>query len=264
MLILGIETSTPVSSVALGSEQGLVASMLLARGRGHSEFVMPAVQTMCDQAGVRLRSLAGVAVGLGPGLFTGMRVGVATAKTIAQALGTPIVGIPSLDVLAYPARYSPKLVCACIDAKRGEVFSAEYRHVPGGLQRESVYRAWVPERLAVDIEARAQDALFVGNGALLYRERLQTERCEFASIEYAFPRADVLVELAVPRFQREEFDSIYDLEPLYVRKADAEITWEERGVVIERPDRVKVSKRTQRAAAGGEADAAVETDEDEP
>lgn len=253
MLILGMETSTPVSSVALGSEQGLVASQLLARGRGHSEFVMPAIQSMCDQAGVRLSSLAGIAVGLGPGLFTGMRVGVTTAKTMAQALGIPIVGIPSLDILAYPVRYSPKLICACIDAKRGEVFAAEYRAVPGGLQRESIYRAWKPERLAVDIDARAQDVLFVGNGALLYRDKLQTDRCDFASIEYAFPRADVLVELAVPRFQREEFDSIYDLQPLYVRKADAEIVWEERGVVIERPARVKVSKRARRAA-GEEAE----------
>lgn len=243
MLILGIETSTPVSSVAIGSEQGLVAGMFLARGRGHTEFLVPAVRTLCEQSGVRLRSLAGVAVGIGPGLFTGMRVGVATAKTLAQALGIPIVGIPSLDLLAYSVRYSSRLICACVDAKRGEVFSAFYRQVPGGVQRESEYTAWPPDRLAGEIAAGAKEVLFVGNGALAYRDRLSAERAEFASAASACPRADALIELALPRFAREDFDSLFQLEPLYVRKSDAEIAWETRGVVIERPSRVRTSKR---------------------
>lgn len=250
MLILGIETSTAVSSVALGSEQGLIGSMLLARGRGHSEFVVPAVRELCDLAGVRLQSVAGIAVGLGPGLFTGMRVGISTAKTMAQALSVPILGIPSLDLLAFAVRYSPRLICACIDGKRGEVFAASYRHVPGGVQRESTYRAWRPEQLAAEMEACGEEPLFVGNGTLLYRGIFANVRgAEFASIETAFPRADSLVELAVPRFAREEFDSPYELEPLYVRKSDAEINWEERGVLIERPHRVKIPGRAAEEAS---------------
>src|SRR5207253_6002522 len=101
MLVLGIETSTIVSSVAFGSEQGVVASASLSRGKGHAEFVAPAIRSIAADAGIDLRSVGGVAVGLGPGLFTGMRVGVATAKAIAQALRVPVVGIPSIDLLAY-------------------------------------------------------------------------------------------------------------------------------------------------------------------
>jgi tRNA threonylcarbamoyladenosine biosynthesis protein TsaB len=251
MLILGIEASTPVSSVAIGSEQGIVASMSLSRGRGHAEFLVPAIRHIADQAGVKMGSLAGIAVGVGPGLFTGMRVGVATAKTMAQALRVPIVGTPSIDLLAYGVRYTNRLICAAVDARRGEVFAAFYRQVPGGVQRLTDYAAWQPERLASEIQARGEETLYVGNGALLHREKLPHARAEFASYAQAFPSAGSLVELALPRFMREDTDPLLELEPLYVRKTDAEITWEKRGVVILRPDRVKIPKReTEKGSPG--------------
>ena len=245
MLVLGIETSTAVSSVALGTERGIVAAAQVSRGKGHAEFLVPAIKYISDEAAVSLTSIAGVAVGLGPGLFTGMRVGVATAKAIAQALRVPIVGIPSLDLLAYGVRHSPRLICAAVDARRGEVFSAFYRQVPGGVQRLSEYVVWPPERLASEVQARSEETLFVGNGALVYRALLPHARSEHASVSQAFPAAPALVELALPRFMREDTDPLLDLEPLYVRKTDAEIAWEKRGVVILRPDRVKIPKRSE-------------------
>src|SRR5918992_1330407 len=98
MLILGIETSTPQSSVAIGSEQGVVASALVARGASHNEFLLPSIRFCLDQAGLGYRNIGGIAVSLGPGLFSGMRVGVATAKALAQTLSVPIVGMASLDL----------------------------------------------------------------------------------------------------------------------------------------------------------------------
>jgi len=243
MLVLGIETSTAVSSVAIGGEQGMIASSLLARGRGHAEFLVPAVRFATEQSGVSLSSIGGVAVGIGPGLFTGMRVGLATAKAFAQALGVPIVGIASLDLLAFEVRYTTRLICACVDARRGEVFSAFYRQVPGGVQRIGEYSVWTPERLAAEVESRVEDVLFIGDGALVYRQHLSGLRTEFASQSRAYPNAAGLIELALPRFIREETDSLYDLEPLYLRKADAQISWETRGVQIARPGRIKTRKQ---------------------
>lgn len=250
MLVLGIESSTAVSSVAFGTEQGIVAAAQVSRGKGHAEFLVPAIKYLADEAGIALHRLGGVAVGLGPGLFTGMRVGVATAKAMAQALRVPVVGIPSLDLLAYGVRYSPRLICAAVDAKRGEVFAAFYRQVPGGIQRLNEYAVWPPERLASEVQARSEETLFVGNGALVYRDRMPHARAEHASLSQAFPTAPALVELALPRFIREDTDPLLELEPLYVRKTDAEIAWEKRGVVILRPDRVKIPKKAD--AAGGE------------
>ena len=228
MLILGIETSTPQSSVAIGSEQGVVASALVSRGASHNEFLLPAIRFCLDQAGLGYRNIGGVAVSLGPGLFTGMRVGVATAKAIAQSLSVPIVGMASLDLLAYDVRYSPKTICAVLDVRRSEVFHAFYRPSPGGIQRMSDYRVEKPERLAIGIASRPEEVLLVGNGGLLYREDFEDlgSVVEFGAMSHAFPNARALVELSVPRMYREDFDSLYELKPLYLRRSARRIQWE--------------------------------------
>jgi tRNA threonylcarbamoyladenosine biosynthesis protein TsaB len=230
VLVLGIETSTPHTSVALGTEQGMVATASLGTQQASHEMVIPTIQQLLAWTDVKLGSLAGIAVGIGPGLFTGMRVGMATAKTLAQVLGIPAIGLASLDILAFAARYAPRSVCAAIDAKRGEVFYAFYRPVPGGVAREMEFQVGSPSALAAELEARREEVLVVGNGALVYRRELEEagSHVEIASATMAYPSAAAAVELAVPRFQREEFDRMYDLQPLYLRKTDAEIAWDRR------------------------------------
>ena len=230
MLVLGIETSTPQTTVALGSERGIVASITLSGSQAHHEVVMPNVTHLVRWSGTSLSSLGGIAVGLGPGLFTGMRVGIATGKTLAQVLQVPIAGLASLDVVAFSVRYARRLICAAVDAKRGELFYAFYRPVPGGVARDSGFEVGAPDRLTADLEARAEETILVGNGALVYRRQLAEagNHVEFASAAYAFPAATALVELAIPRFQREDFDRLYDVKPYYVRKSDAEIAWDQR------------------------------------
>jgi tRNA threonylcarbamoyladenosine biosynthesis protein TsaB len=233
VLVLAIETSTPQTSVALGTEQGVLGSTLLSWGRGHSEVLVPAIHHLLDWAEIRPGQIGGVAVGLGPGLFTGLRVGVATARSMAQVLRVPVVGIASLDVLAFSARYSRWRIVAVTDAKRGELFYASYRPVPGGVSRETDYQVGPPEHLAADLEASGEEALLVGGAALLYRRRLEGAggRLEFASMSRAFPEAESLLELALPKFHREETSRPVDVMPYYVRKSDAEIDWGRAGRV---------------------------------
>ena len=231
MLILGIETSTPQASVVIGSEQGVVASALVSRGPGYNEFLLPAIKFCLDQAELSFRNIGGVTVGLGPGLYTGMRVGVATAKALAQALSVPIVGFPSLDLLAYEVRYSSKSICAVLDARRGEVVRAFYRSSPGGIQRMTDYVLEKPERLAIGIASRPEEVLMVGNGALLYREIFDDvgPLIEIGTMSHSFPQASALVELALPRMFREEFDPIEQLRPLYMRRSARKIDWARMG-----------------------------------
>ncbi len=228
MLVLGIETSTPQASVAIGSEQGVIASAMVSRGASYNEFLLPAIRFCLDQAGLDYRNLGGVAVSLGPGLFTGMRVGVATAKALAQALSVPICGMPSLDLVAYEVRYSPRTICVALDARRGEVFTAFYRSSPGGIQRMSPYGIEKPEQLAIGLGSRIEEVLLVGNGALLYKEEFEDlgSVVELGTMSHAFPNAQALVELTVPRMFREDFDSLYDLKPLYLRHSAKRIQWE--------------------------------------
>jgi tRNA threonylcarbamoyladenosine biosynthesis protein TsaB len=228
MLVLGIETSTPQVSVAIGSEQGLIASAMVSRGANTNEFLLPAISFCLEEAGLGYSNLGGVAIGLGPGLFTGMRVGVATAKALAQSLSVPIVGMASLDLVAYDVRHSSKAICVVLDARRNEIFHAFYRSSPGGIQRMTEYAVETPERLATGISSRPRDVLMVGNGALLYRDIFEScgSVIELGSEGHSFPDARALVELSVPRMFREDFDSLYDLKPLYLRQSARRIDWE--------------------------------------
>jgi tRNA threonylcarbamoyladenosine biosynthesis protein TsaB len=224
VIVLGIETSTPQTSVALGGESGIVASATL-NGRAHQEQVVPTLRQLLQWSRAELSQVAGIAVGVGPGLFTGLRVGVQTAKSLAQALRIPIVGMTSLDVLAFSVRHTSRLVAAVIDARRGEVFWGVYRPVPGGVLREGEFAVGPADHLVGELTALAEDVLVVGDGAVLYRRQIEEmgSQVEFASAMWAHPQAAALVELSVPRFVREEHDRLAEVVPLYLRKSDAEI-----------------------------------------
>jgi tRNA threonylcarbamoyladenosine biosynthesis protein TsaB len=231
MLILGIETATPQSSVCLATEHGVVASATLARDRAHAQFLAPAIEFCLRYANLGLSAVSGVAVSLGPGLFTGLRVGIATAQTMAHARQLPVVGLASLDLLAFRMRHTRRLICGVIDARRGELFWVFYRPVPGGVQRVTEYRVGPPGKLAGEIEAVPDDVLCIGNGAVANRSLLESTGVEVGSYSSAFPSAEALVELALPRFIREETQRPEQLLPIYVRKADARINWRNRGAL---------------------------------
>jgi tRNA threonylcarbamoyladenosine biosynthesis protein TsaB len=224
MLILGIETATEQVSVALGGHEGVLAMFEVARGRRHAEILTPAIEFVCAQADVGLDELGLVAVDVGPGLFTGMRVGLAAGKAMAMALRIPMIGISSLDLLAFPHRRSDRVVVPVIDARKGEVFYAMYRQVPGGVQRVVEPRVGPVDELVADLLARSQETLCVGNGALRHRtEILDDFHCEIA--DDAYPSAGPLVQLAHARALREDWISPSEIRPVYLRQPDAQINW---------------------------------------
>jgi tRNA threonylcarbamoyladenosine biosynthesis protein TsaB len=229
MIVIAIETSTPQTSVAIGSEAGLIARTSVA-GKARQEAVTPALEQLLAWSGLEIGKVDGIAVGTGPGLFTGLRVGVQTAKTLAQVLAVPILGLSSLDTLAFSVRYTQKRIIAVIDGRRGEVFWSAYRPVPGGVLRETEPVVARPDHLVAELAVTPEDVLAVGNGAILYRDALQEigAQVEFASATVAHPDAAALAELAVPRFLREEHDRLTDVVPTYLRKSDAEIAWDQR------------------------------------
>lgn len=228
VIILGIETATQQVGCAIGGVEGVFAEFHATRGRKHAETLVPAIEFCAAQSGIDLHSVSVVAVDIGPGLFTGLRVGVATAKSMAQALRVPMIGLSSLDLLAHQVRHSQRLIAAVVDARRGEVFWALYRHVPGGVQRLEDYRVSSAEELAAELLARREEALLVGDGALRYADVFDEDLgfVELGTVANAYPSAGDLVELAHPRALREDFVQPWEIEPLYLRKADAEINWE--------------------------------------
>jgi tRNA threonylcarbamoyladenosine biosynthesis protein TsaB len=229
VLIIGIESATVQVGCAVGGHEGVLASTHSARPRRHAESLTPAIEFVCRQARTPLQEMGAVAVDIGPGLFTGLRVGVAAAKAIAHALRVPMIGVSSLDLLAFPVRYSPKMIVAVIDARRGELFHASYRQVPGGLQRVTNPQVATVDDLTSELLAVRDDCLLVGDGAIRYADDLTAmPGIEIADLGLAHPSARSLVQLAHARALREEWIQPRDLAPLYLRKPDAEINWSTR------------------------------------
>lgn len=232
MIILGIETATLQVGCAVGGVEGVLASFTAARGRRHAETLVPAVQFVCAQAQVGLDEVSVIAVDVGPGLFTGLRVGVATAKAMALALRVPMIGLSSLDLLAFALHHTEGLIATVVDARRGEVFAALYRPVPGGVQRVAEPRVCAPGELVSELMAMGEHCLLVGDGAVRYASMFDDARhLSIADGAFAHPSPAALVQLAHARAVREEFVHPSELEPMYLRKADAEINWERRARV---------------------------------
>jgi tRNA threonylcarbamoyladenosine biosynthesis protein TsaB len=235
VLILAIDTSTRRVGVAFGSQLGMVAAMELGGAASdgpprHAEQLVPAIDYLVRAAELPLRQLSGIAVAIGPGMFTGLRVGVTTAKVMAQALRIPVIPVPSLDLVAYPLRHTAgRVVVPTLDARRNELYYARYRSVPGGLQRESEYDLATPRDLLAEIDAAGDSVVVAGDGALRFRDQFeQHELCEVAGPSFAAPSLAALVELASIRFEREDFEIPADVVPMYLRRSDAEIAHDRR------------------------------------
>ncbi len=229
MLMLAIDTATAQVGVAIGRDGHVLGEVRIDGGRRHAEELVPAIAYLRGQVGIALAELACVAVGLGPGLFTGLRVGVTTARTLAQVLDVPVVGIPSPDLVAYPWRATDRRLVALIDARRKEVFAARYRPVPGGVQRDGDYTVEAPDAIAAELLATGTDTLLVGDGALVYADTFTgLDHVELGGPAAAAPSVSALVELATARFERGEFCRAEAVAPLYLRRSDAEIAWDAR------------------------------------
>jgi tRNA threonylcarbamoyladenosine biosynthesis protein TsaB len=227
--LLAIETATELVGAALAGEEGITVGWRVGR-RLHSESLAPIVQHICNSAGVALRELDAVAVDVGPGLFTGLRVGVAMANGLALALDRPVLGASSLDILAAAATDSgwPGEVLAVIDARRGQVFVRHYAGVP--LMRA---RLASPGELGELVSARPGPVLAVGDGALRYRDVLESSAPEggirVAGTSLAYPPPAALAALASGRADSGALPPPgKPVEPVYLRSPDVRIGWSER------------------------------------
>ncbi len=175
---------------------------------------------------MRLDALTALAVGVGPGLFTGLRVGITTVKVMAQALGVPVVAVPSLDLIAYPLRHAGRRIAVVVDARRREVFHACYRPAPDGVERVSAYTVGPPADVAATLAATGDAVLLAGDGVDPYPDVfLALDAAEPAGPDFAWPSATALVELATRRVACGDVVTPDEVTPLYLRDSDAALAW---------------------------------------
>jgi tRNA threonylcarbamoyladenosine biosynthesis protein TsaB len=219
--VLALDSSTALGSVAAGDAAGVRAEVVRSVAGGHSSALLPMVERVMEDAGLRPADLAAVVVGGGPGSFTGLRVAAATAKGMVRALGVPLLAYSGLLAAAASAWAAEGEVCALFDARRRDVFAACYRFGEGVEERLA------PTALDVDaVVARFRGGappVFVGDGALLHREQLERELgARVLPAHLGAPRAASLVWLAAADPERGGVRDAAAWEPEYVRASGAE------------------------------------------
>jgi tRNA threonylcarbamoyladenosine biosynthesis protein TsaB len=223
MKILAVNTATKSCSVGIVDKDSLLVELILSTGQTHSKHLMEMIDRAINFSGFTISSLDGFAVTVGPGSFTGLRIGISSVKGLVMGTGKPLVGVSTLDAIAMQAAFSPYLVCPFIDARKGEVYFSRYRFIDGTLKKEGVGGVSAPLKVVDDIN---EPCLFIGDGALLYQNEIIRRMGKLAHflppIQNAI-RASTVAYLSMDRFVKQETDDVTHFVPHYIRKSDAEI-----------------------------------------
>ena len=198
MKILGIDSSGNVASVSLLSDGVLMGEYSINNKLTHSQTLLPMVDVMLQTAGVEPEELDFVAISAGPGSFTGLRIGAATAKGLAQALQIPVIKVPTLSALAYNLAGVSGLVCPVMDARRGQVYTGVYRYEGDKLMSVLPEQAVDMGELLARLNEMGERVTFLGDGVPVHREKIERE-CGvygFAPVHLALQRAGSVAALA--------------------------------------------------------------------
>lgn len=223
MKILALDTATDSCSVAATDDGRVAAELTIRKNQTHSRHLMELVDSVLQIAGFGAADLDGLAVSIGPGSFTGLRIGISTIKGLAHALDKPVVGVSTLEALARQCSQTSFLIYPMLDARKGEVYTATYRFDADELVQQTTARAVRPEALTEHIKS---PCLFIGTGARLYRQSIAAAAgslAHFVSGGQNTIRASSVAFLSMPRFEAKDTDEIADLIPQYIRKSDAEL-----------------------------------------
>lgn len=229
MHVLAMDTSTLVGSVALLSDGAVRAELAASVRARHGEVLLPHIERVLELSGLQFREVGLVAVGLGPGSFTGLRIGVATAKGLALAGGTPLVGVVSLRALARGLGAAPALAVPVVDAHKGEVYAAVYRLGADGIEEEVLapFHATPPEAARTLRDALGdREAVVCGDGWRKHADAMRDvldARVVVAPPVYDAPRATMIALEAITEHARHGASDLATVEPLYVRPSDAKL-----------------------------------------
>ena len=223
MIWLGIETANAPLSIAVVKDGAVVAEVVQNIKLTHSVGAMPAIEEVLNKVGIKPADIDAIAVSEGPGSYTGVRIGVTIAKTLAWTLQKPLMGVSSVEALAANGQLYNSVVCALFDARRQHVYAGAYRH--GEAVIEDAHMSI--ETLVEQLVALQQEVLFIGADVAMYWETITTklgDRAKLAPMSFNLPRASQVIELA----QQKALPSVEETHhfvPTYKRIAEAEANW---------------------------------------
>ncbi len=228
MYILGIETSTKTGSIAVLSDESVIAQYSLNIEVTHSERLMATVDRVLRDTGLTVAALDGFAVAIGPGSFTGLRIGISTVKGLAFATGKPVAAVPTLQALAWNLPFAGHPVCPLLDARKKEVYAALYKNddaTPLQLMPEMVISL---SQLAAGVSGKT---VFTGEGSQIYRSDIKKifgTQALFAPRSAILPSAAAVAEIGLEMLRNGMQTDPDALTPKYIRRPEAEVAWEKK------------------------------------
>lgn len=232
MLILGIESSSLVASVALIRDDILLAEYTINYKKTHSQTLMPMFDEIIKMTDIDLSEIDAIAVSGGPGSFTGLRIGAATAKGLALALDRPMIAVPTLEAMAYNFYKTDYIICPIMDARRNQVYTGLYSY-KDEFKVLKEQRAMDIDELIDELNDCGEGVIFLGDGLVPCKnsliQRLKV-KYEFAPAHINRQRASSLAGLGMEYYKSGRFFSSYEFELEYLRKSQAERELEKKGL----------------------------------
>lgn len=227
MLTLAIDTATKICSVALCKDREVLAEYTINRGMTHSEGLLPQLEQLFTRSGISKKEIELLAVSMGPGSFTGLRIGLATAEAMAYAFKVYIHGVNTLKALAYNLPVDGAVLSPVIDAQKGNYYQAIYKW-EGGVLRELMPLAVVKAaKVLENMAGTGCDVVILGECAKLIKNGLPAF-VKTVPDHLAMPRASSVAFAAMAEFDPAADRKIFGLEPYYIRRSEAEELWEKK------------------------------------
>lgn len=227
---LGIETSSLVSSVALMDEHNLIGELTIQAGLTHSEQLIPHIDMLLRASQVKKNELKGIIVSIGPGSFTGLRIGMGTAKAMAYALQIPLYGVMTMDSLARNVSYTNRTICTVIDAQKKHVYAGIYQYEGNELVCKEEPFVIPASDLLDRFRANEDKVVFLGDGIKRIQKLLEEKDTNFTILDISqrIPKASSLLLASRKLIDANEVSDPMDMVPYYIRRSEAEVLWEER------------------------------------
>lgn len=225
MKILGIDSSGLVASAAIADEKNIIAEFTVNNKQTHSQTLLPMIEKVVDMSGIELEQIDAIAIAAGPGSFTGLRIGSATAKGIGLALKKPVVSVPTLEGLAYRVSVFDGIICPIMDARRNQVYTGIYKMDKGNLVCLSEQKAVDIHEIMEELEKYDEKVIFLGDGVEVQRETIEKEFKKeycFAPIHLSKQSAAAVAVLGDIYFNQGKAEDAAEHKPIYLRKSQAE------------------------------------------
>ena len=230
MKVLALDTSSNVLSIAILEDQKLIAEYFLNHKKTHSRKLIPAIIKILKDIELLPRDIDIFSASVGPGSFTGVRIGVTVTKSLAYSFKKPVVSVNTLDALANNVLINDTVICPIINARNEQVYTAIYLRNNKKVERISDYKGMSIHDFLIEVKNQKRNAVFLGDGIFIHKELIKDalgKKCSFMPAFLNMQRASCVAQIALTKASKGHKENCFEMVPFYLRKSQAERMYEE-------------------------------------